>query len=80
MSLFLFVSEGHPEQAHKAVTATVPDISAEHGPADGFDGQDAVVATSRPRRDKEVPQGVWDGAPGAVVHAMQVEEGLQSFR
>lgn len=32
------------------------------------------------RREQEMPQGVRHGAPGAVVHAMQVEEGLQPFR
>ena len=33
-----------------------------------------------PRRRQEVPEGVRDGAPRAVVHTMQVEEGLHQVR
>ncbi|XP_064213018.1 uncharacterized protein Glut4EF isoform X2 [Tribolium castaneum] len=42
--------------------------------------QDAGVAAPRPGREQEVPQGLRHGPPGAVVHAVQVEEGLLQVR
>ena len=41
---------------------------------------DQVPAPEAARRRQEVPEGVRHGAPGAVVHAVQVEEGLHQIR
>lgn len=42
--------------------------------------QDAGVAASGPRREQEVPQGLRHGPPRALVHPVQVEEGVLQVR
>ncbi|KAJ1528475.1 hypothetical protein ONE63_006885 [Megalurothrips usitatus] len=82
---------GHLPRQHKDVTAKAPEavpavrqlplparalgVGARHGL------QGARLADPEgPRRHQEVPEGVRHGAPGAVVHAVQVEEGVHALR
>lgn len=38
------------------------------------------IAPPNPRREQEVPESLRHGQPRAVVHSVQVEEGVQPFR
>lgn len=53
---------GYANQAHKAITTTDPGVPAEYT-VTSVDGQGAIVATTDPRGDEEMSQGLRYGAP-----------------
>lgn len=77
----IYFKAGIASETHQvdAEAAAVPDVPAECGPADSVGGQDAI-ATEGPGGNEKVSQGLRDGAPRSLVHAVQVEEGMHPVR